>query len=132
MTVRFNYLAPMLQTRKMTETIAFYTQILGFSVAGLAGGNDPYWCSLERDGVRIMFMTNDHVGEPRLSGTLYLNMTGVLAHHEAIKNSVEVLWGPEDFDYGMREFAIRENNGYTISFGEPIEGIDEKHKGEQA
>jgi hypothetical protein len=26
----------------------------------------------------------------------------------------------EDFEYGMREFAIRDNNGYILQFGQEI------------
>jgi hypothetical protein len=32
-----------------------------------------------------------------------------------------VLWGPEIYEYGMHEFAIKDCNGYTISFGQPVE-----------
>ncbi|MFQ5677217.1 MAG: hypothetical protein ACE5G1_15095 [bacterium] len=41
--------------------------------------------------------------------------------HNSIKDKVEVLWGPEVFQYGMREFAIRDCNGYTLAFGEPTD-----------
>jgi hypothetical protein len=31
-----------------------------------------------------------------------------------------VCYGIEDFFYGMREFAIYDNNGYLLQFGQPI------------
>lgn len=37
------------------------------------------------------------------------------------RGRVEILWGPEVYHYGMREFAIKDDNGYTLSFGEPTD-----------
>jgi hypothetical protein len=64
-------------------------------------------------------MTNDHLGAPQMTGTLYIETTDVLALHRQVAGGVEVLWGPEVFAYGMHEFAIRDCNGYTLSFGQP-------------
>ena len=37
-----------------------------------------------------------------------------------MKDKAEVVYPIEDFDYGMREFAIRDNNGYLLQFGQEI------------
>jgi hypothetical protein len=29
-------------------------------------------------------------------------------------------WGPEEMPYGMLEFAIKDPNGYLLSFGQPV------------
>ena len=34
---------------------------------------------------------------------------------------MEVRWPIDTFEYGMREFAIRDCNGYTLAFGQPVE-----------
>jgi hypothetical protein len=39
---------------------------------------------------------------------------------EKRKDKVAVCNPVEDFSYGMREFAIRDNNGYILRFGEEI------------
>jgi hypothetical protein len=31
----------------------------------------------------------------------------------------EFAWGPEVMDYGMREFALQDPNGYFLAFTEP-------------
>ena len=36
------------------------------------------------------------------------------------QDQCEVVYPIEDFDYGMREFAIRDNSGYLLQFGQPI------------
>ncbi len=68
-----------------------------------------------------MFMTNEHLPEPRMTGTLYVETTDVLALYRRISTQVEIQWGPEIYEYGMHEFAIKDCNGYTISFGQPVE-----------
>ncbi|QEH33804.1 Glyoxalase-like domain protein [Aquisphaera giovannonii] len=117
----FAQLTAMLQTRDMAGTIAFYTGLLGFSVASRWPLEDPVWCLLERDGARVMFMTNDHLGKPAMTGTLYIQTDDVLEVHRRLEGHVHVLWGPEVYEYGMHEFAIKDCNGYTISFGEPTD-----------
>jgi uncharacterized glyoxalase superfamily protein PhnB len=114
-------LTPMLQTMNLQKTINFYSQTLGFSVSAVWPDEKPVWCMLERDGARVMFMINDHLGTPELTGTLYVETTDVLGLHQRIADKVTVLWGPEIYEYGMHEFAIKDNNGYTLSFGQPVE-----------
>ncbi len=61
MKTTFKSLVPMLQTEDVKGTIAWYESALGFSC--VATQRDE-WCHLERDGVTLMFMRNDHVGSP--------------------------------------------------------------------
>jgi len=37
-----------------------------------------------------------------------------------LKDKVEVCYGIENFHYGMREFAIYDNNGYLLQFGQDV------------
>jgi uncharacterized glyoxalase superfamily protein PhnB len=38
-----------------------------------------------------------------------------------LKDKAKVSYPIEDFDYGMREFAIYDNNGYLLQFGHSID-----------
>jgi len=38
----------------------------------------------------------------------------------SLKDVVKVCYPMEDFFYGMREFAIYDNNGYMLQFGSPL------------
>jgi hypothetical protein len=38
---------------------------------------------------------------------------------EAVKDLCSAEWGPEKTPYGMLEFAIKDPNGYLLSFGQP-------------
>jgi hypothetical protein len=37
-----------------------------------------------------------------------------------VKDKASVCYGIENFDWGMREFAIYDNNGYMLQFGQGI------------
>ena len=37
---------------------------------------------------------------------------------ELLKDKAEVVYPIEDFEYGMREFAIKDCNGYMLQFGQ--------------
>jgi uncharacterized glyoxalase superfamily protein PhnB len=119
--VRFMQLTPMLQNLDVGKTIEFYTRVLGFSLDSVWPEEKPVWCSLKRDSAQIMFMTNDHLKDPQLTGTLYIQTNDVLALHKKLAGRVEVLWGPEIYEYGMHEFGITDCHGYTLSFGQPVQ-----------
>lgn len=118
---RFAKLTPMLQASDIDQTIGFYTATLGFTLINAWPAEKPTWCLLRRDDVSIMFTNNEHeVEAPQMTGTLYIETTDVLDLHRRITGQVEVLWGPEVYHYGMHEFAIKDCNGYTLSFGQPV------------
>jgi uncharacterized glyoxalase superfamily protein PhnB len=109
-------LTPMLQTDSIDRTRDWYEATLGFRCAA----EDSGWCRLVRDGVAIMFMTNDHLGAPHMTGTQYIYVDDVMALFEALKGHCVVEWGPEQMPYGMLEFAIKDPNGYLLSFGQQV------------
>ena len=110
-------LTPMLQTSDMERTVAWYQQTLDFRCVRRLG-ND--WCQLERDGVSLMFMQNAHVGAPHATATQYIRVDDVDALWDSLKNRVPAEWGPQLMPYGMREFAIKDPDGYYLSFGAPV------------
>ena len=58
-------------------------------------------------------------GTPVFSGTLYVFPENVTALANEYRDKVEFAWGPEVMDYGMREFAVQDPNGYFLAFSEP-------------
>jgi uncharacterized glyoxalase superfamily protein PhnB len=109
-------LTPMLQSADLHRTEAWYREVLGFACTGRMEG----WMRLERDGAAIMFMQNSHLGAPQATATQYVRVDDVDGLWNAIAGRVTAEWGPEDFDYGMREFAIRDPDGYLLSFGQDL------------
>lgn len=121
-------LRPMLWTEDLERTVSFYTEVLGFTadVVNLDWG----WASLSIDDASIMFSTPlDFDAPPGLeppdrigcTGSFYFNTDDVDALWERLRDKVTVSYDIEDFEHGMREFAVYDNNGYILQFGQEIE-----------
>jgi len=117
--MKYTALRPILRTNQFDETITFYTGILGFTV----GGQSDEWASLHKDEVEIMISKpNLHVpfDQPAFTGSLYLNTDDLDGLWDKVKDQASICYQPENFEWGMREFAIYDNNGYTLQFGQPL------------
>jgi uncharacterized glyoxalase superfamily protein PhnB len=114
-------LRPMLYTADFDATLAFYTDVLGFN---LKVRLDEYgWADLSRDRAEIMIARpNEHMpfDKATLTGSIYFNVEDVDALWAELKDKTRVCYPIETFDYGMREFAIFDNNGYLLQFGQPV------------
>ncbi|RDZ27191.1 bleomycin resistance protein [Lysobacter silvisoli] len=118
-------LTPMLRTPDLDGTAAFYTGTLGF--AQRAGSVDEGWIALQRDGVELMlsgFNAHENDTAPAFTGSLYLRTDDVDGWWRTLKDAARVCYPIEDFAYGMREFAVYDNNGYLLQFGQPIASFD--------
>ena len=122
--MRFTTLRPMLWTDKLDETIKFYSDVLGFSVGEK---NENWgWASLYKDTVEIMLARpneHTHFDKPIFTGSFYFNTDNVNALWNEFKNKAKVCYEIDDFEWEMREFAIYDNNGYILQFGQDISEI---------
>ncbi len=113
---------PSLLARDLEVTLAFYER-LGFARTGVfPDDGPPTWGEVTRDGISLQFYSDPPHGtptEPICSGTLYVNANDVLALAEELRGYAPFAWGPEVMDYGMREFAVKDPNGYFLAFTEP-------------
>ncbi|MBU6238028.1 MAG: VOC family protein [Planctomycetes bacterium] len=111
----------MLRTWDIPATISFYTDVLGFTCKTY--DEEWGWAHLNRDGIAIMISgPNEHEGDtaPGFTGSLYITCDDVDDLWTSLKDRVRVCYPIEDFDYGMREFGIYDNNGYLLQFGKPL------------
>lgn len=109
----------MLWVRDLEAAINYYVQTLGFICTAHANG----WAEVNKDEVFIMFsLPNEHIphNELQFTGSFYLNTDDAAAWWEKLKDTADVLYPLEDFEYGMREFAIRDCNGYILQFGSEL------------
>lgn len=120
--MHLNDVTPMLQARSLEETVDFYTQSLGFSLEGTWPAEGPkVWCSLRAGGASLMFVQADGTTEPSLTGSLYFYPPDLDALWQNLKGRVDgasVAWEPATMEHGMREFGIRDCNGYLLIFGQ--------------
>ena len=113
-------LVPMLGTLNLQQTIKFYKENLGFECRGTyPDGENPCWASLWNGDIEIAFSTHDKALS--MTGTIYLYVENVDASWEHLKDKVEIVYPPDNFEYGMREFGIKDCNGYILNIGESIE-----------
>ncbi len=59
--------------------------------------------------------------EKRREVDLYITTDNVDDLYRRLKGRVQVVVDPYDAFYGMREFIIRDCNGFWITFGQPIQ-----------
>lgn len=121
---KFKALRPILWTEDFNDTIDFYTQILGFTLQ--ESNEDWQWASLEKNGVEIMLTKpNQHESFNRIgfTGSFYFTVDEVDELWEDLKTKTKICYEIETFDWEMREFAIYDNNGYILQFGQHIEEI---------
>jgi uncharacterized glyoxalase superfamily protein PhnB len=115
-------ITPMLWVDDVRATIDYYVSVLGFDEANFS--EDPPWGVVEKHKVRIMFSRpNEHISYngPQFTGTLYLRTDDADAWWGFLKDRANIFYPIRDFEYGMREFAIKDCNGYIMQFGQDIE-----------
>ena len=112
----------MLYTSALEETVEFYTSMFGFKCENLDKASG--WASVSKDDLQIMFaLPNEHLPfeKATFTGSLYFKTDDVETMWEQLKDKVSVCYPLETFDYGMKEFAVYDNNGYMIQFGQETE-----------
>ncbi len=114
-------LTPMLNTADLDGTIEFYTTYLGFTC--VSHEKEYGWANLTNGKLSIMFSKpNAHIEfiKPVFTDSFYFNVVDIDKTWEQLKDKVKVCYPIENFDYGMREFAVYDNNGYLLQFGKEI------------
>jgi uncharacterized glyoxalase superfamily protein PhnB len=134
---RLSQLRPMLEVLDVDASVAFYTEVLGFTVmASIDDDEQPghlVWASLEKDSVRLMVNQmhthdeddehgHDHAHEPSFTGSLYFTVDDVDALALDLGGKVQIEFGPTDQTYGMRDLGLTDPDGYFLLFGTPIDG----------
>ena len=119
--MRFKRLTPLLWTENLQETLTFYTEILGF-VCG-EYNEEWQWATLHQNEVELMIAKpNEHTAYEKIgfTGSFYFEVDDVDLLWEQLRNQVEIVYELETFDWGMKEFAIKDTNGYILQFGQNI------------
>ena len=98
-------LSPILWTKNLDETIAFYVDVLGF----VSRSNFPNFASLHRDEVQIMMIVptleeGDEFPKSTLTGSIYIFTEHVNDLWEQVKDKAVVKSALADREYLMRDF----------------------------
>jgi len=120
--MKFIELRPMLSTNNFLETIEFYTKQLGFRCD--VKDENTGWAAVSRDWIQIMIsVPNAHTNftKANFTGSIYITVDENIDDlWNELKDKSELCYAIETFDYGMREFALYDNNGYLLQFGQQV------------
>jgi len=101
----------------LTAALDYYTTRLGF-VTSFTWGEPPRFAGVNLGNVQMFLKT----GTPSPEGCEVYFMVGdadeLYAFHQS--QGVEVTAPLDDREYGIRDYAVRDLNGYHLSFGHPL------------
>ena len=113
---------PMIHVPDVRDTVEWYKTI-GFKVLRtneVDGVMD--WAKLTFEDSAVMFGAGGKAGrEHRREVDLYITCNGIDALFARLcrREPLEIVEQPYDTFYGMREFTIKDCNGFWITFGQP-------------
>jgi len=115
------HVVPMIHVPDVRRTVEWYQRI-GFT---LRGTNEPDgvmdWAALVFVNSEVMFTEGGRAStEDRREVDLYVRVEDVDAVYQRLKDWTEVRVELNDTFYGMREFIIRDINGFWITFGQEM------------
>ncbi len=114
----FSHAATVLAVKKVKDSIAFYTQKLGFQLS-FSWSDPPTYAVLVRGGVSIHLTERDDDKSPSATHcVLYIFVYDVDEVFQQCKEAgVKITNEPAERDYKMKDFDIMDPDGYLISFG---------------
>jgi catechol 2,3-dioxygenase-like lactoylglutathione lyase family enzyme len=114
-------LHPGLAVPDVAAAVEFYAARLGFSVGFTWGGDPPTFAGVNLGEVQV-FLSR---GTPSPEGCDVFFVVGdadeLYAFHRA--GGVEVVQEIGDRDYGLRDYTVRDLNGYRLSFGHYVHSL---------
>ena len=113
---------PMIHVPSVRATAEWYTSI-GFKLLRQnEEDGEMNWAKLSFGGSEVMLNAG---GKPSLEFRrevdLYILVEDVDGLCRRLKERVELVEDLHDTFYGMREFVIRDNNRFWITFGQPVQ-----------
>ena len=112
----------MIHVPDVRATVDWYTSI-GFKVVRQnEEDGEINWAKLTFGNSEVMFQSGGKAStEHRREVDLYITTENVDEVYRRFKDRVQIVKDPHDTFYGMREFIIRDFNGFWITFGQPIQ-----------
>lgn len=122
-TKKFHKASVHLPVRNLRETLDYYRDQLGFYEEWTFGPVDG---SLRRDEMRLLFGEDAAYVDTFNNDKNCLNLIWFVEDIEAIyteyqERGIKIISPLKSYDYGMREFAFFDINGYYIRVSEGIE-----------
>jgi uncharacterized glyoxalase superfamily protein PhnB len=123
-------LSPNLISKSVNSSVDFYTKHLGFSLVASVPEQGTYdWAMIQRDSVTLMFQSLPSLQQdmPSLKletkgslGTFFIKMKGIDELYDSVKGKVEISLDMRTTFYGMKEFVVKDPDGYFMCFAEEV------------
>ena len=123
-------LTPNLLVSNVERSLDFYEDVLGFTRGMTVPEQSPFvFASVTSGPVEIFLNDRSTVTKesPQMAGlatgggnTMFIEVAGIDALHEAIKPRVKITMPIVTQWYGMREFAVADPDGYVMTFAERV------------
>jgi uncharacterized glyoxalase superfamily protein PhnB len=110
----------MIHVPDVLATVEWY-QNIGFTVDNTYGNESDglSFAMLSFGDSQVMFNQGGKTSaDKRREVDLYIYVDGIDQLYEQLKDTVDVVEGPHDTFYGMREFILRDLNRFWITFGQ--------------
>jgi len=119
--------APYFPVPDVARAAAYYKRVLGFQTE-YSAGSPPEFAIVTRDGLSIMLRRVGDTGRispnEQQGGTwdvFFWVSDARTLHAELAANGAEIVYGPVLQEaYHMEEFAVRDEDGYVLGFGQPV------------
>jgi lactoylglutathione lyase len=121
-------LTPNLVVSNVERSVAFYRDVLGFTVSATVPDQGPFVFAALSSGPVEVFL---NAPEPAVAEypafkdrpiggtlTLFIEVTNIHEAHEALQGRVNIVMPLEKKWYGVTEFAFEDPDGYLITFAE--------------
>jgi catechol 2,3-dioxygenase-like lactoylglutathione lyase family enzyme len=111
----------MIHVPDVEATAAWYAR-LGFTVEGTASDRlETTWAKLTLGEQVVMLNCGGRPAEhDRRDLDLYVGVDDVGAWRDRLPDGIEIIEDVHNTSYGMREFIVRDLNGFWITFGQWI------------
>lgn len=115
---------PCLLVSNMRRSLDFYLEVLSFVQTGYYPiESEPIRTEVRRDDVALILYSEAlHSDEqsPEFTGVLYIFPEDIDPLAEELRGKLPFAWGPHETEFGTREFAIKDPDGYTLVFAERL------------
>jgi catechol 2,3-dioxygenase-like lactoylglutathione lyase family enzyme len=121
-------LTPNLIVSDVGRSVAFYRDVLGFTVGATVPDAAPFVFAIVQSGPVEVFL---NAPEPAIAEypafkdrpiggtlTLFIEVVDIARAHESLKDRVKIVMPLEHKWYGVTEFAFEDPDGYLITFAE--------------
>lgn len=125
--MKYKNAVPVISTEDVSATVAYYTDVLGFSKHFIYG-DPPVYAGVERDGVLLYITLDEQLASTLKSSGLHpdvflwvQDVDKVFEDHK--KRGAKIFEDISDRPWDARQYVVEDPNGYRLKIAEPIDQI---------